>query len=80
MPPRLRVKHLDRVCVVMGKQLGGDDGFEVVELIQKIFLTFIIKWIACVVEVRGIELLDGGYVSFKKFKDLKIQRSISTFC
>ena len=51
----------------MGEQLGGDDGFEVVKLIPKILLTFIIKEIACVVEVRGIELLDDGYVSFKKF-------------
>ena len=67
MPPRLRVKHLDRVCVMMGEQLGGDDGFEVVKLIPKILLTFFIKGIACVVEVRGIELLDDGYVSLKKF-------------
>ena len=69
MPPRLRVKHLDRVCVMMGEQLGGYDGLEVVNLIPIIFLTFIIKWIACVVEVRGIELLDDGDVSCSfKFK------------
>ena len=55
--------------MVMGEQLGGDDRLEVVKLIPKILLTFIIKWIACVVEVRGIELLDDGYVSLIKFKN-----------